>query len=233
MPKKAIPVDPADYDGNFVRELPPTYRGTRKDRMVELRCVVCSELFAVTLANSKRTRQKACSNQCGGVLTRKAEAYRADHHPLYVVWTSLRDRCNNPNNERYPRYGGRGITFSNEFNTFDGFLAYVSCLEGYPYSNTIKVIKDCSLDRIECDLGYVRGNLRWASVFTQAANKSWKKPNSTSKYIGVIYCKTNKAWVAKLQHKGVTHSLYYGDSEEEAYLARKQFIMENGLPHAY
>ena len=90
-----------------------------------------------------------------------------------------------------------------------------------------------SLDRIDGDKGYIEGNLRWADHSTQAANKTWKKPNSTSKYIGVVYCKTNKAWIAKLQYKRKVHSLYYGDSEEEAYQTRKEFIIQNGLPHAY
>lgn len=227
------PIDPAEYDGNFIRELPPVMRGKRKDRMVELSCSVCSCVFGVSYNNSKRIRQKTCSNQCGGVLTRRNQEYRADKHPLYVVWLSLRDRCRNPNNDRFHRYGERGVTFSPEFDTFDGFLTYVSTLDNYPYSDTERVLNDYSLDRVNCDLGYTVGNIRWADINTQAANKTWKKPNSTSKFIGVIYCKTNKAWIAKLQYKGVIHHLYYGNSEEAAYLTRKQFIQENGLPHHY
>ena len=233
MAKPAKPVDPSDYDGNFIREVDPVYRGNRKDRMVELRCTVCNNPFVVTYTNSKRIRQKTCSNQCGGVITRQVQEYRADTHPLYTVWLSLRDRCRNPNNGKFHRYGDRGITFSPTFDTFHGFLTYVGSLDNYPYSSSGKVLTEYSLDRINCNLGYVEGNLRWADVCTQAANKSWKKPNSTSKYIGVIYCSTNKAWIAKLQHKGEVHHLYYGDSEEEAYFARKKFIQDNNLPHAY
>lgn len=233
MARKVKPILPSEFDGNFIKEVDPVYRGKRKDRMVELRCVVCSKTFIVSYANSSRTRQKTCSNQCGGVITRKVAAYRADQHPLYTVWLSLRDRCNNPNNERYSRYGQRGISFSPSFTSFHGFLSYVETLPGYPYSGEKKLIKGISLDRINPDLGYIEGNLRWADNSTQAANKSWKKPNSTSKYIGVVYCKTNKAWIAKLQHKGKVHSLYYGDSEEDAYLARREFIIQNDLPHAY
>ena len=233
MAKAANPVSPYEYDGNFIREVDPIYRGNRKDRMVELSCTSCAKHFVVSYANSKRIRQKTCSNQCGGVITRQTQEYRADTHPMYVVWLSLRDRCRNPNNERFHRYGFRGISFSPNFDTFQGFLAYVSSLENFPYSNKEKVLSKYSMDRINCDLGYIEGNLRWADANTQAANKSWKKPNSTSKYIGVIYCKTNKAWIAKLQYKGVLHHLYYGDSEEEAHLARKKYIQENKLPHAY
>lgn len=233
MARKAKPILPSDYDGNFIREVDPVYRGKRKDRMVELRCTVCAKPFTVSYANSSRTRQKTCSNQCGGVIVREVAEYRADHHPLYNVWSGLRDRCNNPNNERYTRYGYRGISFSSSFDSFHVFLDYVSSLAGFPYSNNGKTNKKMSLDRIDGDKGYIEGNLRWADHSTQAANKTWKKPNSTSKYIGVVYCKTNKAWIAKLQYKRKVHSLYYGDSEEEAYQTRKEFIIQNGLPHAY
>jgi len=233
MPKTSKPIDPTEFDGNFIQEVDPVMRGNKKDRMVQLKCIVCQKLFIVNYANSKRVRQKSCSNQCGGVLTRHVQEYRADKHPLYSVWTSLRDRCRNPNNDRYTRYGKRGITFSQSFDTFHGFLAYVSQLADFPYSNEGKQLKEYSIDRIDCDLGYVEGNLRWTDQYTQAANKSWKKPNSTSNYVGVIYCKTNAAWVAKLQFKGKVHHLYYGNSEEEAYQARKKFILDNNLPHTY
>lgn len=233
MARIANPVLPSHYDGNFIREVAPKYRGNRKERMVELQCTVCAKHFIVSYANSKRTRQKTCSNQCGGIITRRVQEYRADTHPLYTVWLSLRDRCRNPNNDRFHRYGNRGISFSPTFDTFHGFLTYVSSLDNYPYSNTRQKLSNYSLDRINSNSGYVEGNLRWADAYTQAANKSWKKPNSTSKYIGVIYCRTNKAWIAKLQYKGEIHHLYYGDSELAAYEARKKFIQENKLPHAY
>ena len=115
------------------------------------------------------------------------------------MWLSIRDRCNNPNNERFSRYGARGISLSAELNTFDAFLSYVSSLPNYPYTSNLKVCKDISIDRIDSDKDYTVGNLRWADVYTQAANKTWKKPNSTSSYKGVCYCKTYHVWVAKVQ----------------------------------
>lgn len=234
MPKSPKPIYPSEFDGNFIKEVEPIIRNNnKKERMVQLSCVVCGKIFTVGYSNSKRTRQKACSNQCGGILTRNSKDFVAQQHPLYKVWTSLRDRCRNPNNKRYARYGERGIAFSTSFDTFNGFLAYVSKLNNFPYSNTEKLLKKVSIDRINNDMGYVEGNLRWADEYIQASNKTWKKPNSTSKYIGVVYCKTNKAWIAKLQTKNKLHHLYYGSSEEEAHLARKQFIIENNLPHTY
>jgi len=231
MCKKREEITSIEFDGNFIKEDTPTYRGNRRDRMVRLRCIVCESVFTAVYANAKRIRQKTCSNQCGGILTRRNTAYRADTHPLYTVWASLRDRCNNPNNGRYPRYGGRGIKVAEYFDLFDDFLKYVSTLKQYPYTNITKNSQTISIDRINTDKGYEVGNLRWVDDSTQAANKTWKKPNSSSKYIGVIFCTTNKAWISKLQWKGKIHSLYYGHSEEEAVTARRNFIKKYNLPH--
>lgn len=221
----------SEFGGNFVKEGEPTYRGHRKDRRVILNCVQCGKDFSACYSNAKRTRQQTCSNQCGGVITRKNTNFISENHPLYSVWLSMKDRCNNQNNLRYPRYGGRGIKVLSEFNNFNVFLSYVSTLVNYPYNENIKLDRSLSLDRIDSNLGYEIGNLRWADSSTQTANKTWKKPNTSSKHIGVSYCTTNKAWIAKLQWQGKLHRLYYGKSEEEAYAARKAFILENKLPH--
>ena len=33
------------------------------------------------------------------------------HEKLYNIWCAMKERCNNPHNKRFSRYGGRGITF--------------------------------------------------------------------------------------------------------------------------
>lgn len=233
MASKSKPVDPKEYDGNFIREVAPIYRGKRKDRRVELKCTVCHSLFVVGYYNSRRTRQKTCSNQCGGIITRQNRLYRAETHPLYSVWLSMRDRCNNPNNPRYSRYGGRGIKVSDDFEYFESFVDYLQKLPNYPYDKKGERIKNTSLDRINTDGNYSIGNLRWASPFIQAANKSWKKPDSSSKAVGVHYCNTNNAWVSRVQHQGKLYHVYYGPSESEAIEARKAFILKNSLPNTY
>lgn len=231
MVKKAYAISESEYDGNFIREVAPVFRGKRKDRMVELRCVVCGKLFTVSYNNSKRTRQKTCSNQCGGVLKRKVAELRADTHPVYTTWLSMRDRCNNPNNAAFPRYGGRGIKVDATFDSFVEYMRHVTSLPGYPFRGDGSRATNHTLDRVNPDGHYTKGNLRWTGSSTQAANKSFKKPYTTSKFIGVVYCKTNKAWIAKVQWEGKVHHVYYGDSEYEAVKARQAFIKEKGLPH--
>src|SRR4051812_15570421 len=67
-----------------------------------------------------------------------AEAKRrehADHHATthgmhgtaeYRAWQKLKDRCLNPNSQRYDRYGGRGIRVCDRWlESFENFFADV------------------------------------------------------------------------------------------------------------
>ena len=48
------------------------------------------------------------------------------YHNLYLVWSKMRDRCNNPNSPKYENYGARGIKVCQEWdNAEDGFLNFL------------------------------------------------------------------------------------------------------------
>lgn len=81
----------------------------------------------------------------------------------YWVWASMIQRCHNPRNHGYQRYGGRGIRVCSEWLVFDRFLADM----GLPQPGE-------SLDRINNDVDYSRLNCRWATRLTQNNNRpSW------------------------------------------------------------
>lgn len=231
MRKDAQPLNPLDFANNLVGEAPYRFSASgKKYRQVLLVCCVCSHQFTADLYNAKRIKQRTCSDQCAGVLRQK-EDYCAVQHPLYKVWGSMKNRCNNPNHSRHSRYGARGITYSSVFQTFDKFLKIVQALPNYPYHGSAKSSL-YTLDRINNDIGYVEGNLRWACPSTQAANKTFKKPNTSSSYIGVCFSTTDRKWLSCLQWKGKKIYTYRGLSEFDAYLARKAFIEKHELPHA-
>lgn len=81
--------------------------------------------------------------------------------PEYRIWNGIIDRCCNPNCPAYPDYGGRGITICNEWrHDFAAFLAYVGTRPSSKHT----------IDRINNDLGYAPGNVRWATKIVQARN---------------------------------------------------------------
>lgn len=73
--------------------------------------------------------------------------------PEYETWLGMRRRCYNPNRSDYARYGGRGITVSQEWkNSFEEF-----------YRDMGPRPKDHSLERIDNSKEYCKDNCVWAS----------------------------------------------------------------------
>lgn len=80
--------------------------------------------------------------------------------PEYVVWKSMRTRCNNPNTLSWKRYGGRGIKVCERWNSYDTFL---SDMGQRPSPNH-------TLDRRDNAQGYDPSNCRWATRKEQSEN---------------------------------------------------------------
>ena len=85
---------------------------------------------------------------------------RTVFHPLYSTWISMRNRCNNPNNPSWRRYGGRGIRVCKEWDSFDQWLADMGP----------KPSKNHSIDRINNDGNYEPQNCKWATQREQLRN---------------------------------------------------------------
>lgn len=81
--------------------------------------------------------------------------------PEYVAWKNMRARCNRPNHPDYANYGGRGITVCDRWDDFSLFLADVGA----------RPSADLSIDRVDNARGYEPGNVRWATVSQQQANR--------------------------------------------------------------
>lgn len=83
----------------------------------------------------------------------------------YKLWFSIKQRCCNPNNKRYPDYGGRGIQVSQQWR--DNFIEF----DRYVLSVLGPRPPGLTLDRIDNGCGYVPGNLRWATYKQQNNNR--------------------------------------------------------------
>ena len=79
--------------------------------------------------------------------------------PEYRAYISAKDRCTNKKNPHYSYYGGRGIKFC--FNNYVDFITEV----GHRLSS------ECTLDRIDTNKNYEKGNIRWATRKIQQGNR--------------------------------------------------------------
>lgn len=89
-------------------------------------------------------------------------ARRGGRTPEYRAWIKMRERCMNPNDERYVHYGARGITVCEKW--LNDFAAFFDDMGPKPGSNY-------SIDRIDNDGNYDPKNCRWADQTTQVRNR--------------------------------------------------------------
>ena len=81
----------------------------------------------------------------------------------YRAWANIKKRCLDPNCAGFKYYGGKGVQMHTAWaENASAFLAYVGKAPSPGHS----------LDRIDNSLGYVPGNVRWATRSEQANNKS-------------------------------------------------------------
>ncbi len=97
---------------------------------------------------------------CGCRRGRKFITHGMTGTPEYRTWYSIKDRCNNPHNEDYHNYGGRGINVCDRWSKFENFFADMGLRPS-----------GMSLDRQDVNGDYEPRNCRWATSKEQARNQ--------------------------------------------------------------
>lgn len=170
-------------DGTFLRKTQDDYRGLVQigqkfgnwcviSEEVQIRSgyryVLCSDLpwesERWVSYDTLRAGKSTGSKKRPRTETTRALGGNAERKRLESVWGMLIKRCQNPACREYKWYGARGIKVSEEFQNFATFAAYVKELPGFDSDTR-------TIDRIDNNGDYERGNVRWVTHAEQQRNK--------------------------------------------------------------
>ena len=144
-------------------------RGAAKDGRTTWRCRCdCGQEKVVLAELLRRGDSRSC-----GCIVREGNHYVHGHHRYgsdginrrtreYIAWTNAKQRCTNPNDPRYQRYGARGIAMCERWR--HSFAAFLADMGRSPEGHT--------LERTNNDGHYEPGNCKWVPRAAQAVNKS-------------------------------------------------------------
>lgn len=147
-----------DYTGHFfgyLTVIKVIRRGRRKQAFADVICA-CGNLKRVQL----HAMTSANTVSCGCLRFINNITHGKHDTPEYKIWSSMRQRCKNPQSQVWHNYGARGISVAEEW---DSFAKFISDMGPRPS-------EDHSLDRIDNNGDYCKENCRWATINQQVKN---------------------------------------------------------------
>lgn len=163
----------------------------------------CGALKNIRAANVRRGLVVSCTCQRKRLLSEQRTKHGKSKSEVYRIWVGIKDRCTNPNDPAYPRYGGRGIKVCERWiNSFENFFEDMG---DRPAGQ--------SIERVDNDGDYDPSNCVWASRTVQNRNKS---TNRLIAHAGAVRCLNDWAAITGINRDTLRSRLDKGWSAADA-----------------
>lgn len=164
----------------------------------------CGNLKFVSLRNLRNGSTRSCGCLLREATVAKNLEHGKSHTAEHNVWWAMIQRCEDPNNKGYSRYGARGIRICDRWR--QSFSAFFSDMGPRPTASH-------SIDRIDNNGNYEPANCRWATSTQQARNT---RHNHMVTFRGQKMALTDASELAGLSPKVVSWRIRDKWTEEEA-----------------
>lgn len=146
----------------------------------------CGSTVKTSIGYFNSGQTKSCGCLVKDEIHSRENYHGMKHTSVYNSWRKMRERCNDPNDPLFTRYGGRGVKVCKEWD--ESFQQFYRDMGTPPDGFTI--------DRIDLRGDYTPNNCRWGSRYVQSRNRG--SSVGTSKYKGVQWEESSGKWIATI-----------------------------------
>lgn len=174
----------------------------------------CGNVKKVASANLLTGKSLSC-----GCLAKKLASERGKTHGLsktrtYRLWSGIKTRCTNPNEQAWKHYGGRGVKLCGRWEKFENFLEDMGEVPS----------KLHSIERIDVNGDYCKENCCWIELKFQARNRT---KNTIITHNGMTMCAVEMCEKLKLPYKLIIERMSRGLTFQQA-IQKKKRVCING-----
>lgn len=168
------------HDCIFLKEVEPVmYFDKNANKKIRRRrglfICSCGNQFETSITNIVTNKTKSCGCLIGirnKELRQRNVTHGLSYHPLYGIWITMINRCDNPKDVNYYNYGQRGIKVCESWHKLENFIN-----DMYP-----SYVKGLTLDRLNNNGNYEFSNCNWV---TRKQNNNNRRSNVKIEYKGV------------------------------------------------